>query len=153
MEELADVVTAHGGTVLNWMGDGFMAVFGHPVTHSDDAERAVRAAIACMETLRLRAATSTWSGPSDLHAGIHTGEVLIVPLRGGIDLIGDTVNTAARLLDAAPAGCVLVGTATRDLTDHVAEYEAWEPIRLRGKAEPVPAFQVRSVGDAGGDRA
>ncbi|MCA1727375.1 MAG: AAA family ATPase [Actinobacteria bacterium] len=152
MDELAGVVDAHGGTVLNWMGDGFMSVFGVPITHSDDAERAVRAASACLDVIRRRASASGWAGPADLHAGIHTGEVLVVRVRGGIDLVGDTVNTAARLVDVAPPGCVLVGAATRELTDHIAEYDPWEPIQLRGKAEPMPAFQVRSVTERRGER-
>ncbi|MEX2458935.1 MAG: adenylate/guanylate cyclase domain-containing protein, partial [Actinomycetota bacterium] len=153
MEDLSEVVEAHGGTVVNWMGDGFMAVFGVPLAHSDDAERAVRAALACREVVESRAGQGEgWVGPTDLHAGMHTGEVLVVPLRDGLDLIGDTVNTASRLVGVAPAGCVLVGARTRELTEHVAEYLEWEPVQLRGKAEPVPAFQVRSIAERPGER-
>ncbi len=153
MEDMTSLVESHGGTMVNWIGDGFLAVFGVPTTHADDAERAVRAAMACRDAVKARATDRPgWEGPTSLHAGIHTGEVLVVPRRGGLDVVGDTVNTASRLLGVAPAGCVLVGSRTRDLTDHVTDYLEWAPIRLKGKAEAVQAYQVRSISAEPGGR-
>jgi class 3 adenylate cyclase/tetratricopeptide (TPR) repeat protein len=152
MTQLAEIVDSYGGTIAKWMGDGFMAVFGVPTSHQDDAERAVRAALACRDAVRRRKQeVPTWPGPSELHAGIQTGEVLVIPTPKDLDVIGDTVNTAARLLSVAPGGCVLVGERTRNLTDHAATYLEWAPIRLKGKARPIRAYQALDVAeDAGG---
>ena len=153
MEEMGSIVESHGGTMINWIGDGFLAVFGVPTTHADDAERAVRAAMACRDAVKARATDRAgWEGPTSLHAGLHTGEVLVVPRGTGLDVVGDTVNTASRLLGVAPAGCVLVGTRTRDLTGHVTDYLEWAPIRLKGKSEAVQAYQVRSISSEPGGR-
>jgi tetratricopeptide (TPR) repeat protein len=128
------------------MGDGFMALFGVPRAHEEDAERAVRAAIAMRDHVRqLRESSVGWPGPSDLHAGIQTGEVLAVSSEQGIQVIGDAVNTASRFLSVAPAGCVLVGEQTRRLTEESVDYLAWAPIRLKGKELPAQVYQVMAV--------
>ena len=146
MAELADIVTGHGGTVMKWMGDGFMAVFGVPVGHPDDPERAIRAALACREAIRRKKAEDpSWVGPETLHAGVHTGEVLVVRTPAGMDVVGDTVNTASRLLGVAPPGCVLVGPTTRELTAHAGTFIEWTPVRVKGKAEAINAFQLTGV--------
>ena len=136
-----DVLTAeiarHGGLVDRFLGDGVMALFGAPLAHEDDPERAVRAALRILERI-----------PSlglDLHLrlGINTGEVLYAAATGERDdsVTGDAVNTAARLQAAAPVDAVVVGEATYRATAHLFRYEALPPIRAKGKAEPVPLWR------------
>jgi class 3 adenylate cyclase len=97
-----------GGTVEKFIGDAVMAVFGAPVAHEDDPERAVRAAVAIRD----------WAAEDDLEVriGINTGEALVSlgvrPESGETMLAGDVVNTAARLQAAAPVNGILVGEAT-----------------------------------------
>ena len=136
-----DVLTAeierHGGLVDRFLGDGVMALFGAPLAHEDDPERAVRAALRILERI-----------PSlglDLHLrlGINTGEVLYAAATGERDdsVTGDAVNTAARLQAAAPVDAVVVGEATYRATAHLFRYEALPPITAKGKAEPVPLWR------------
>ena len=122
-----------------------MALFGAPVVHEDDPERAVRAALAIVEAV----AELRESNPAlDLHVrlGVNTGEALIAldadPLRGEGMASGDVVNTAARLESAAPTDGVLVGEATYRATGRVIRYEAAPPVQAKGKTEPVPAWQA-----------
>src|SRR5207248_2940878 len=109
----------HGGTVEKFIGDAVMALFGAPVVHEDDPERAVRAAIAIRDWVR---------GEEDLQVriAVNTGEALI---RIGAAMAesegmasGDVVNTAARLQTAAPVNGILVGEATYRATSHAIEY-------------------------------
>ncbi|MGZ4121444.1 MAG: adenylate/guanylate cyclase domain-containing protein [Actinomycetota bacterium] len=135
------VVERFGGTVISVMGDGFMVVFGAPVAHEDDAERAVRAALALQETVR--EAPDEFGG-LPLRVGVNTGPVIFAPVgpKGRRDptAMGDTTNTAARLQTAAPKGGVLVGPETFRATTSVFRYEAVEPVSLKGKEQPVPAW-------------
>jgi class 3 adenylate cyclase len=131
----------HGGTVEKFIGDAVMAVFGVPVAHEDDPERAVRAALSISEAMReLNAADERF----DLHVrvGVNTGETLVTEGsrvgEGGV--VGDIVNTAARLQSAAPTDGVLVGEATVRATERAITYEPHEPIDAKGKAEPVLAW-------------
>jgi class 3 adenylate cyclase/tetratricopeptide (TPR) repeat protein len=154
MAGLGEAVTGLGGTVMKWMGDGFMAVFGVPVAHPDDPERAVRAALACRDAVaRRKADHPALAGPDTLHAGVHTGEVLVVRTPAGPDLVGDTVNTAARLMGLAPPGIILVGESTRELTAHAGTYIEWAPVRVKGKAEAIQAHQLTGVSEIPGGRA
>src|SRR5438309_6686893 len=104
---MAEVVTEHGGTVDKYMGDSLMAVFGVPLAHDDDAERAVAAALAMREL----------GGDLAFSIGINTGEVMVTSIGrdGEATVIGDAVNVAARLEKAAGGGEVLVGRVTADL--------------------------------------
>ena len=109
-------ITAFGGLVDKIVGDQIVALFGAPVAHSDDAERAVRAG------LRMQATIAGLGGdlsPSvDLRIGINTGEVLVGSTTAGGDYtaMGDMMNSASRLQDLAAAGQVLVGNATKQAT-------------------------------------
>ena len=138
---LVPVITAHGGHVDKIIGDELMAVFGAPVAHEDDAERAVRAALALTAALR----------PIDpalvLRVGINTGEVLAGPVGPGhgYTVTGDAVNTAHRLVSTAALGETLVGERTHTLTDTVVTYEERGPFVLRGKQEPVRAWAATGV--------
>src|SRR5499427_4392591 len=105
----------HGGTVEKFIGDAVMAVFGAPVAHEDDAERAVRAGLAIRD----------WADEEqiELRIGINTGEALVTlgarPDEGQSFAAGDVVNTAARLQSAAPTGGVLVGEQTFRATERL----------------------------------
>jgi class 3 adenylate cyclase/tetratricopeptide (TPR) repeat protein len=143
---LSDVVDAHGGTVDKYVGDCLMAVFGVPVAHDDDAERAVAAGLA-MRGL---------SSDLEFSIGINTGEVMVTAIgaREGVTVVGDTVNVAARLEKAAGADQVLVGELTAQLAAGHVSFCERPPMVLKGKREPVPVFEavaVRDAGDGGDD--
>jgi class 3 adenylate cyclase len=135
------VVARFGGTVISVMGDGFMVVFGAPVAHEDDPERAVRAGLALQEAVRT---APDQLGGLPLRVGINTGSVMFAPVgpKGRRDptAMGDTTNTAARLQTAAPKGGVLVGPETYRATSSTFRYEAVEPVTLKGKEQPLPAW-------------
>ena len=112
---LAGAVKTFGGHVDKLTGDGIMAVFGAPVAHEDDAERAVRAALSMQRAVRRVLDDERGGGaPLGLRIGLNTGTV-VAGVQAGIEytVIGDTVNTAARLADAAAIGAVYAGAATR----------------------------------------
>jgi class 3 adenylate cyclase len=147
MAGLQRVVEEHGGTVPQVMGDGFMAIFGVPVAHEDDAERAVRAALAARDHAReLRRQGSGVPFP-EIHAGVTSGEVMVGPSgeAAGFTVVGDAVNTASRLADAARPGQVLADGGTRRRTLHAIRYGPAGSYRLKGKAGPVEAFEVLAV--------
>jgi class 3 adenylate cyclase len=136
-DALTSEIERHGGTVDKFLGDGVMAVFGTPVAHEDDPERAVRTALRVLENV-----------PNlglDLHVriGINTGEVLIATERfeRGDAITGDAANTGSRLQAAAPVDGVIVGQRTYDVTSHLFGYEVLEPVRVKGKAHALPVFR------------
>ena len=138
-ERMRRIIESHGGAVEKFIGDAVMAVFGVPVLHEDDALRAVRAAFEMREALPDLGVQA--------RIGVATGEVVT----GTAERLatGDAVNVAARLEQAAEPGEVLLGTATVQLVRGAVSVEAVEPLRLRGKSEPVPAFRL--LGLVGGD--
>ena len=151
---LAGAVKTFGGHVDKLTGDGIMAVFGAPVTHEDDAERAVRAALSMQRAVRRVLDDERGGGaPLGLRVGLNTGEV-VAGIQASIEytVIGDTVNTAARLADAAAVGAVYAGTRTSAGTRHVASWRQLRPLRLKGKREPVPAYELLGLHDAPGTR-
>ncbi len=137
-ERMKAIVERHGGTVEKFIGDAVMAVFGVPVLHEDDALRAARSAIEmrdAMPELGLQG-----------RIGVTTGEVVT----GTEERLatGDAVNVAARLEQAAKPGEVLIGRPTLALVREAVEVEPVEPLELKGKAEPVPAYRLLRVRDA-----
>ena len=142
------VVQRHGGTVEKYIGDAIMAVFGLPAVHEDDALRAVRAAREMQQRLIEvnRQLEPRWGVRLENRTGVYTGEVVAGDASSGQRLVsGDTVNTAARLEQAAPASEVLIGEPTYELVRHAVEVETVEPLSLKGKAEEVPAYRLVSV--------
>jgi len=137
-----------GGTVDKFIGDAVMAVFGAPVAHEDDPERAINAALSMQAAFKqLNDELESKHGVSSgLRVGINTGEVvaglLAAEIQGAYTVVGDTVNTAQRIEDAAPLGGILVSDSTWRLTQRAFEFEALSPLVLRGKSEPQPAFRV-----------
>jgi class 3 adenylate cyclase/tetratricopeptide (TPR) repeat protein len=138
----------HGGTIEKYIGDAIMAVFGLPRIHEDDALRAVRAAATMREALEELNVTlrAQFGVTLENRTGVNTGEV--VTGEGGDSQLlatGDTVNVAARLEQAAPAGEVLIGEPTYRLVRDAVEVVPVEPLKLKGKPEPVPAYRLVSV--------
>src|SRR2546423_81724 len=135
----------HGGTVEKFIGDAVVALFGAPVAHEDDPERAVRAAIPIREAIvELNEADPTLE--LEVRIAVNTGEALVAlgarPDLGEGMASGDVVNTAARLQTAAPVDGILVGEATYRATTNVIEYRDAAPVEAKGKANPVPAWEA-----------
>jgi class 3 adenylate cyclase/tetratricopeptide (TPR) repeat protein len=139
-QRLVADVTAFGGRLDKIVGDQIVAQFGAPIAHEDDAERAVRAALRMRDTLCALARET--GNDVQMRIGVNTGEVLVGALRAGGDptVMGDVVNTAARLQTAAAPGQVLVGFTTYSATRGAVEYEALGPLAVKGREEPVEAF-------------
>ncbi|HVE97701.1 MAG TPA: adenylate/guanylate cyclase domain-containing protein [Mycobacteriales bacterium] len=141
---LARTVSAYGGHVDKLTGDGIMAVFGAPMAHEDDAERAVRAAVQMQSDVRSLVAEESGGGRQlGLRVGLNTGEVL-AGVRAALSytVVGDAVNTASRLSDAAGVGAILAGRDTALPTVSIASWRALPPLRLKGKREPVAAYEL-----------
>jgi class 3 adenylate cyclase len=134
-ERMKGIVEAHGGTVEKFIGDAVMAVFGVPTLHEDDALRACRAALEMRDAFAALGING--------RIGVTTGEVVT----GTAERLatGDAVNVAARLEQAAAPGEVLIGAETLALARGAVTAEPLEPLSLRGKSEPVPAFRLLSA--------
>jgi len=119
-----------GGTVEKFIGDAVMALFGAPIAHEDDPERAVRAALAIRDWVVEQA------GDLQLRIAVNTGEALIAlgahAGQGEGMASGDVVNTTARLQTAAPVNGILVGETTYRATAEVITYRAAEPVSAKG---------------------
>ncbi|MFL5677668.1 MAG: ATP-binding protein [Chloroflexota bacterium] len=142
------IVEAHGGIVEKFIGDAVMAAFGIPVVHEDDAVRAVRAATEIQVVLRrLDEDDSARNGPTiRFRTGIDTGEVVAGDHTSGQSFAtGDTVNSAARLQSAAPAGEILLGRSTWLLVRHAVAAEPVAPIEAKGKAQPIEAYRLKAL--------
>jgi predicted ATPase/class 3 adenylate cyclase len=135
----------YGGTVEKFIGDAVMAVFGAPVAHEDDPERAVRAGLRILEAiaelnererelkLQVRVGIDTGSAVVSLEARPEQGEGIVV---------GDVVNTAARIQSAAPVDGVAVSEETFRQTERVFVYEQLAPVEVKGKSEPVRLYRA-----------
>jgi len=147
-EEMQQILEAHGGRVEKYIGDAIMAVFGLPRLHEDDALRAVRAASEMQAALRALndELQRRWGVRLENRTGVNTGEVVAGDPTSGQRLVtGDAVNVAARLEQAAPVLEILVGEPTYRLVRHAVDVEAVEPLPLKGKSEPVPAYRLLAV--------
>ncbi|MFC9486631.1 AAA family ATPase [Streptomyces hydrogenans] len=139
------VVAEHGGVVEKFIGDAVMAIFGVPVNHEDDALRAVSAAQSILAAVAELGAEPQWALARGLsaHAGVATGEAVVVT-RTGADarVVGDVVNTAARLQSAAVSGQLLVAAETADLVRSRVRLSSVPALSLKGKTGLVPAWSV-----------
>lgn len=145
-DELVPIVLAHNGAVDQFIGDALLALFGAPLAHEDDPEQACRAALAMLRAMDgFNAAHGTDLG---LHVGINSGNVLA----GGLGaqsqqhytVVGDAVNVAARLYDAAERGEIFVGAETYRLTRGLFEYHPHSTMVFKGKRAPVPVYLLTS---------
>src|SRR5438477_6016727 len=135
----------HGGTVEKFIGDAVVALFGAPIAHEDDPERAVRAALAIRNAIDELNAEDEWLDLK-IRIGVNTGEALVVvdarASEGEGMAAGDVMNTAARLQSAAPVGGILVGELTYLATRDAIEYRDAEAIAAKGKSEPVLVWEA-----------
>ena len=138
-ERLRGELERFGGTVEKFIGDAVMALFGAPVAHEDDPERAVRAALAIRD----------WAREDDavqVRIAVNTGEALINldarPEAGEGMAAGDVVNTTARLQSAAPVNGVLVGETTYRATSQAIEFRELDPVEAKGKVEPLAVWEA-----------
>jgi adenylate cyclase len=147
-ETLAQAIARYDGFVEKFVGDAVMAVFGAPVAHEDDPQRALDTALDMLD--RSAALSERWAGrlgrPVTLHVGVHTGPVVAGSLGDAAGaayaVTGDTVNTTARLLAAAAPGTILVSEATHALTRHRFAFEPAGELALRGKSEAIVVHRV-----------
>ncbi len=147
-ERMREVLERHGGTVEKFIGDAVMAVFGMPELHEDDALRAVRAATELRQALaslneELERELGVRIG---IRVGVNTGEVVAGDGSSGHMLVtGDPVNVAKRLEEAARTGEILVGETTRQLVENATVLEPREDFTVKGKAEPIVAWNALAV--------
>jgi len=137
-------VARHGGVIEKFIGDAVMAVWGAPLAREDDAERAVRAALEMVEAVTALGVQA--------RAGVLTGEAVVrVGAEGEGMVVGDAVNTAARLQGAAEPGTVIVGEGTYRAASRAIAFEPLGELTLKGKAAPVAAWRAsRVVAERGG---
>jgi class 3 adenylate cyclase/tetratricopeptide (TPR) repeat protein len=141
---LVPVIEKYEGVVEKFIGDAILAIFGAPVAHEDDAQRANLTALEMMQVLE---EFNLQNGVSlGIHFGINTG--LVVAGNIGAEkhfqygVTGDMVNLAARLEDLSERGQILVGPTTYRLTAAGFQYDILPPVRLKGKSEPVPVYRL-----------
>ncbi|HSD49358.1 MAG TPA: adenylate/guanylate cyclase domain-containing protein [Actinomycetota bacterium] len=150
-DRLSAEIERYGGLIEKFVGDAVLAVFGVPSAHEDDPERAVRAGLEMQAVLsELNRSFAAEGRPElEMRIGVEAGEVLVDLVRAGGTrdrmLTGDAVNTAARLQSSAEPGHVVVGPAVYASTKEVIDYRDLEPLDLKGKAGPVPAWTALRV--------
>jgi len=146
---VTDIIFDHGGTLDKYLGDGVMALFGAPLSKGNDAENAVRAAQAIQRLvieLNRDAGAREWPEFGvgiGINSGIVTAGNIGSPRRIDYTVIGDTVNTASRLMSNAPAGKIIISQATAsDLTQEKFILTPLSPLTVKGKSEPINVFRV-----------
>jgi class 3 adenylate cyclase len=151
--QLRSDLEAHGGSVDKFIGDAVMAVFGAPIAHGDDPERAVRAAMAIRESVR-QMSEADERFDLRLRIGVNTGEAIVkVGSDTGEGMVaGDVVNTASRLQTSAPENGILVGEETYRATNGRITYEEIEPLTVKGKRAPVHAWLALDAASFGVER-
>jgi class 3 adenylate cyclase/tetratricopeptide (TPR) repeat protein len=144
-ERLIADITAFGGRVDKVLGDGILALFGAPVAHEDDADRAIRAAIQMHESLaRFVADQPDLDVLLQLRIGVNTGEVVVGNVSGTAEYtaMGDVVNVASRLQTLAPPGGILIGDSTAALASEEILREPVDSIDVRGRERPERVWRV-----------
>jgi class 3 adenylate cyclase len=149
--ELARLIYQYEGFVEKFVGDAILAVFGAPVAHEDDPERALRVALAMRE--RIAVLNRRWSerlgARVTLHIGVNTGLVVAGKIGSDLDsdggayaVSGDTVNSAARLQNAAQPGQILVSRTTYRLAQEAFTFQALEPVQVKNRREPLDVYEL-----------
>lgn len=139
-DQVSHCVVTHGGTVEKFAGDAVMAAFGVPLQHEDDAERAVRAALATLDRVRELGL--------EVRVGIESGEV-VADETDSTFATGSAVNLAARLEQQAGTNEIVIGPTAARLVRDLVELEPLEPLELRGWPEPIPASRVVGAREQG----
>lgn len=139
-ELLKREIERFGGTVEKFVGDAVMAVFGAPVAHEDDPERAVRSALRIVDAID-ELNEERPGMDLEIRAAVNTGEALVAlgarPEHGEGFVTGDVVNIASRLQGQAPPGGVVVGELTYRATQGSIDYQELDPVTVKGKGEPL----------------
>ncbi|MDX6453448.1 MAG: hypothetical protein QOH16_3497 [Gaiellaceae bacterium] len=150
-ERMRSEIESFGGVVEKFIGDAVMGVFGAPVAHGDDAERAVRSALVVRD-----AVSEVAGGDLQIRIAVNTGEAVVSlgarRTLGESMVTGDVVNTASRLQGAAPVNGIVVGEGTYRETRGVIEYEATDPVVAKGKERPIEAWVAVRALTAAGER-
>ncbi|HUS14082.1 MAG TPA: adenylate/guanylate cyclase domain-containing protein, partial [Chloroflexia bacterium] len=147
-EHLIRPVYRYEGTLARLMGDAVLALFGAPIAHEDDAQRAVLAGLAILEGIQpYRAQVQrTYGLDFNVRVGINTGLVVVgevgSDLRVEYTAMGDAVNLAARMEQTAAPGTVRISGNTHRLVASLFECTSLGGVEIKGKAEPVPAYEV-----------
>lgn len=159
---MEECIQIHGGTIDKFIGDCVMVLFGVPKALEDAPQKAVNTAIELRNRLHKFNGDKKLDVTLDIHIGINTGPVVAGMIGGSekqeFTVMGDTVNIASRLEDASQVGQILVGPATYKATRAGFKYKTPSPITLKGRAEPVLAYELISVKEilsrmqAGADR-
>ncbi|MDX6607764.1 MAG: hypothetical protein QOD14_2304, partial [Solirubrobacterales bacterium] len=144
---LGEEIERFGGSIDKFIGDNVMGVFGAPVAHEDDPERAVRAGLAMQAAMEgaNRQSREKYGVGFSLRVGINSGEVMAGAVGDRYTVMGDAVNVAARLQAAGRPESVTVGGSTYQASREAISYERLEPLILKGKEEPVPAWEATGV--------
>jgi class 3 adenylate cyclase len=148
---LISIILKYEGTIDKFIGDGIMAIFGAPLAHENDPERAARCAIDMLADIERFNNQTAIQLPArlGLHVGLHSGMVIAgnvgSDLRMNYSVIGDTVNLAARLVEVAPSGEVYLTGETHKLVANIAVAEGPFRMTMKGKAAPVPVYKLRSL--------
>jgi class 3 adenylate cyclase/predicted ATPase len=147
LRRLAQEVERFGGTIDKYIGDNVMALFGAPVAHENDAERAVRAGLAMQAAMGEinEELAETHGATFALRVGVNTGEVVAGTVGESYTVVGDAVNVAARLEAQAEPGSVIVGERTMRASAHAIGYRELLPLTVKGKSEPVAAWEATGV--------
>lgn len=146
-----DEVRRYGGTVPQFTGDGFMALFGVPVAHEDHVRRALLAAVAIRQAISGGGTPPPLRQPGELQVrmGAHTGLVVFGSIGGRLRMdptvIGDAANIAAHLQQVADPGTILVSDEMRQLARGYVQLEPVGPLILKGKREPITSYRLISV--------
>jgi predicted ATPase/class 3 adenylate cyclase len=139
-------VHRYEGTINQFLGDGFMALFGAPLAHEDHARRGVLAALALQRTLNEADLGKPYGVECAFRMGLNSGLVVVGSigdnLRMDYSAVGDTTNLAARLQQHAEPGDILVSDSTTRLVQGYVRLEALAPVEVKGKTEPVPVYTV-----------
>jgi class 3 adenylate cyclase/tetratricopeptide (TPR) repeat protein len=147
LRRLGEEIERFGGSIDKFIGDNVMGVFGAPVAHEDDPERAVRAGLAMQGAMEEanRQSQEKYGVSFSLRVGINSGEVMAGAVGDRYTVMGDAVNVAARLQAAGRPDAVTVGESTYRASSEAVSYERLEPLTLKGKEEPVPAWEATGV--------
>ncbi|MBW2178188.1 MAG: adenylate/guanylate cyclase domain-containing protein [Deltaproteobacteria bacterium] len=153
-EKIVDIVFTHEGTVDKFIGDAIMVIWGAPVAHDDDPARAVRAAIDIRRELVdfNKQRVSVGKREIKIGVGINTGKVVAGYIGSSqtmsYSVVGDTVNTAARLCSAAKAGEIIVSEMTHTKIKDLFPTKGLEPIKAKGKHNLLKVYNIPVTTDA-----
>ena len=145
-ERCAEVIQHFDGYIAQYLGDGLLVYFGHPIAHEDDAAQAVRAGLNIVETIRAASVRQAVLRQVHVRIGIHTGQVVVGEMGGGDRherlALGDTPNIAARLQSLAQPDTVVISGATAQLVEGLCEWQELGLQSLRGLSRPLAVYQV-----------